>query len=314
MEFQASLRLVAIGRILESISPKRWFALYNSIVLRISTDNFGQLPAEWGLNKPPKNSLTNPVINDKIVELLHDGKIEIVHALRSITVSGDIELSNGHVISDVDTIIFCTGYKYDFSLVPDSVSPININPLWEASGRTNGRELHRLYQGIFSLNCPNSLAYLGAAVYTASQFPLYDLVTMALAQVWKGAVKLPSLEEMNAEVDKRHAAFLSQIAEEGPQIHPYTMDAGAWMKWLHNVAGTGVNERFTYDLKSWWYWLMDMRNVSNLMSGVPSPFLWRLFDGRRKKWDGAAKAIREVNEDMRRRKREASGSKKMEMK
>jgi dimethylaniline monooxygenase (N-oxide forming) len=314
VEFQASLRLQAIGRILESINPQRWFAYFNGVVLKISTDAFGQLPAEWGFNKPPKGGLSNPIFNDKIVELLHDGKVEIVPAMRNITASGDIELSNGHVTSDVDTIILCTGYKYDFSHVPESVNPKVKNPQWEASDRSNGRELYRLYQGIFSLDSPDSLAYLGAAGYPSSQFPLYDLVTMALAQVWKGAVKLPSKEEMNAEVDKRHASFLSGAAEDGPQIGPYEMDAGAWTEWLHDVAGTGFNERFNYGLKGWWYWLKDLRNMPNLMSGVNSPHLWRLFDGRRKKWDGAAKAIQKVNEDIRRRKGEASGSRKMKMK
>jgi dimethylaniline monooxygenase (N-oxide forming) len=315
VEFQASLKLQAIGRILERINPERWFAYFNSIVLKISTDAFGQLPAEWGLNKPPKDRMSNPIFNDKIVELLHEGKVEIVPALRNITASGDIELSNGHVISDVDTIILCTGYTYDFSHVPESVNPTRFkNAQWEATDRTNGRELYRLYQGIFSLDCPDSLAYLGVAGYPSSQFPLYDLVTMALAQVWKGAVKLPSQEEMNAEVDKRHATLLSRAAEDGLQIVPFEMDAGAWTKWLHDVAGTGFNERFNYGLKGWWYWLKDFRNMSNLMSGVNSPHLWRLFDGRRKKWDGAAKAIQKVNEDISRRKREASGSRKTKMK
>jgi dimethylaniline monooxygenase (N-oxide forming) len=284
VEFQVSLRLQAIGRILERINPQRWFAYFNNLVLRISTDAFGQLPEEWGFNKPPPGGLSNPIFNGKIVGLLHEGKVEIVPAMRNITASGDIELSNGHVISDVDTIILCTGYKYDFSLVPDSVSPIRVkNAQWEASDRTNGRELYRLYQGIFSLDCPDSLAYLGVAGYPSSQFPLFDLVTMALAQVWKGAVKLPAQEEMEAEVDKRHAFLLSGAAQEGPQIVPYRMDVGPWLKWLHNAAGTGINERFSYDLKAWWYWLEDLRNVSNLMSGVNSPHLWRLFDGRRKK-------------------------------
>jgi hypothetical protein len=102
---------------------------------------------------------------------------------------------------------------------------------------------------------------------------------MALAQVWKGAVKLPSKEEMNAEVDKRHAFLLSGVAQDGPTIGPYEMDASACTKWLHNVAGTGFNEKFNSGLKGWWYWLKDLRNVSNLIPGVNSPHLWRLFDG-----------------------------------
>jgi dimethylaniline monooxygenase (N-oxide forming) len=312
MEFTISLRLQAFGRLLEHISPSTWAGFFNKNLTTLSIDRFGKLPCEWRINQPYKGVLSNPIINDKIVDLLFEKKVSIVQGVRTITPSGDVELSNGDIISDVDTIILCTGYKYDFSVVPESVSPIrHANSQWDTSERTNGRQLHRMYQGFISLDCPDSLAFLGVSGYPSSENPLFDLITMALAQIWKGAVKLPPRAEMEAEVDKRDKFLLSLTQINGPQILPTRMDVGVWMKWLHDVAGTGVNERFTYSWRAWYNWLLHMRYLSNLMSGVNSPHLWRLFDGRRKKWDGAEEAVKKSTEDMQRRKKEALVTKKL---
>lgn len=49
-----------------------------------------------------------------------------------------------------------------------------------------------------------------------------------------------------------------------------------------------------------------MRNgeCRDLMNGVNSPHIWRLFEGRRKKWEGAGEAVRRVNGEARERERE----------
>lgn len=56
------------------------------------------------------------------------------------------------------------------------------------------------------------------------------------------------------------------------------------MTWLHDAAGTGVNEKLGYGWKGWWYWLVRNGECRDLMNGVNSPYIWRLFEGRRKKW------------------------------
>lgn len=251
--------------------------------------------------------MCNPIINDKIVSLIRNGEVSVVQSMRGILPSGHIELANEEILLAVDTIILCTGYQYDYSLVPQSISPIrDTNHQWEASGVSNGRPLPRLYQGILSLEYPDSLAYLGVSEYPSPQMPLNDLITMAIAQIWKGAYELPSREDMEVEVDNRHAWLLEFTTMDGPSILPGRMKVGPWMEWLHEVAGTGVNEKLGYGLNGWLYWLTNTSYCRSLMNGVNSPHLWRLFDGRRKAWDGAREAILRVNEEARTRKQQSS--------
>ena len=277
-------------RLIERYSPSAAFRIFNKNVIRLSHDSFGSLPAQWRLNEIPPSQMANPIVNDKIADLLYKREVEIVLPIRKMTKTGIVELTDGRLLPDVDTIILCTGYHYDFSLVPNALDPTREkNPIWDSSKRTNGRELHRLYQGFFSLECPDSLVFLGVCGYPSSQMPLYDLITMAVAQVWKGAVNLPPKAEMKAEVNKRHAFLLASAHEDGPAILPHRMNVGVWMKWLHDTAGTGFNEKLTYEWKAWWNWIWGFRYISNFMTGVNSPHLWRLFEGRRKKMGGCGR-------------------------
>jgi dimethylaniline monooxygenase (N-oxide forming) len=306
-EFSITLRMQAFGKIMGDIAPSKWAFFFNKKVLDMSKAAFGDLQPEWRFNAPPEGKMCNPIINDKIVNLMRKGEVSVVQSMRRILSSGDIELVDSEILSDVDTIILCTGYQYNYSLVPKSISPIrHTNSQWEASRASNNRPLPRLYQGILSLDYPDSLAYLGVSGYPSSQMPLCDLVTMAVAQIWKGAYKLPSTVEMEAEVDKRHAWLLEMAALGGPAVFPGSLKVGPWMQWLHKVAGTGVNERLGYGLSGWFYWMTNMSYCRSLMDGINSPHIWRLFDGRRKKWDGADKAVRLLNEEAKARQLEAS--------
>lgn len=310
VEFSVSLRLQALSRLIGTIAPSKWAIIFNRKCLEISHDSFGTLPAEWRLNNPPDGRMCNPIINDKIVDLLRASKVSIIQSMRSVNSSGEIELVNGQNLQDVDTIILCTGYNYDFSAIPESLNPMrHSNPLWEASATTSGRKLVHLYQGIFSLDYPESLAYIGVSGFPASQMPLNDLISMALAQLWKGAVPMPSKEEMEREVDGRHKWLLEMaMGKDGPTVLPGRMNAGSWLQWLHEVAGTGVNENLGYGWRGWLYWLKEFRFCKGLMSGVNSPHIWRLYEGRRKRWDGAREALLTVNAEARRRQEEASDS------
>lgn len=44
--------------------------------------------------------------------------------------------------------------------------------------------------------------------------------------------------------------------------------------------------------------MRDMKLSSLLIGGMDTPFNLRLFDGKRKKWDGAREAIINVNEEV----------------
>lgn len=117
---------------------------------------------------------------------------------------------------------------------------------------------------------------------------------MALAQVWKGIYKLPSEAKMNEEIDKHHA-WIAKLADKD-SVYGDIIQEGPWQYFLHDAEGTGCNENLGYGLRGWLFWLRNPWWCNLLMTGVDSPHSWRLFDGRRKKWDGAKEAILQANE------------------
>ncbi|KAH9204067.1 dimethylaniline monooxygenase 2 [Leptodontidium sp. 2 PMI_412] len=303
-EFSISLRMQALGRVVGNIAPSRWAMMFNRKCLAISNDSFGSLPRDWRFNILPEGQMCNPIINDKIIDMLRKGQVSVVQTMRSVLKSGEIELVSEEVLSDVDTIILCTGYKYDYSLLPGYASPIrDSNRQWEACPASSGRPLPKLYQGIFSLDYPDSLAFLGVSGYPSSQMPLNDLIAMAIAQIWKGAYDLPSRAEMESEVDSRHRWLIEMATRDGPSILPGRVKVGPWMQWLHKAAGTGVNDNLGYGWRGWLFWLKCRSFCQSLMNGINSPHLWRLFEGRRRKWAGAKEALIRVNEDAKSRPR-----------
>ncbi|KAF9776439.1 hypothetical protein IL306_005374 [Fusarium sp. DS 682] len=209
-----------------------------------------------------------------------------------------IELTDGTCL-DVDTIIWCTGYKADFSLLDPSVDPTrNTTPKWAEAIGSRGKPLPRLYQNVFSLDYPDSLAFMGNLLLATSAFPISDLCTMAIAQIWKGNSALPSIDEMNRATDKQHE-LVCKLANEG-SVAPGWLRQADWLSWANKAAGAQVYEHLGWGLKGWKLWWSDRALYKMLMDGVFTPFVWRVFDGegKRKKWDGAREAIEKVNAEL----------------
>ncbi|KAJ3515503.1 hypothetical protein NM208_g14959 [Fusarium decemcellulare] len=68
-----------------------------------------------------------------------------------------------------------------------------------------------------------------------------------------------------------------------------------WVAWANKAAGTQVNEHLGWGLAGWKFWFQDRAFYKLLMDGIYTPFIWRVFDGKRKKWDGAKAEIEKVN-------------------
>ena len=123
-----------------------------------------------------------------------------------------------------------------------------------------------------------------------------DLASMAVAQIWKGASQLPSVKEMNQQIDTHHA-WLNALVDRETVASDFVQEE-SWLRWCHDAAGTGINENLGYGTTGWSFWAKDMRLSNLLMGGVETPFALRLFDGKRKKWDEAREAIINVNKEV----------------
>jgi dimethylaniline monooxygenase (N-oxide forming) len=271
--------------------------LYNWSVVQLQNKLHPKgLKPEWKLNEDlPPFTQRLPLINDEIVDAMHEGEIIPVLNITEVIDTDTVRLSDGTTISDLDAIICCTGYKPDFSILGDYEKefsrsyqyPLNTN------SPTSSKPLPRLYQNIFSLDYPDSLAYVCGVGFQMAAFHIYDLASMALAQVWSGNAPLPPLHDMRAQVEAHYEWILSR-ARQG-SVHPDLVRAPEWYRWVNETAGTGVYEKLGYGVEGWRFWVGDRAWCNTLMYGIWSPHAYRLFDtGRRKRWEGARDEILRV--------------------
>jgi dimethylaniline monooxygenase (N-oxide forming) len=99
---------------------------------------------------------------------------------------------------------------------------------------------------------------------------------------------------MTAEVDEHHA-WLATLAKDGT-IMPGLIREQQWMAWANEAAGTGLSKNLGWGSAGWAFWYRDRALCGMLMDGIHTPFVYRLFDGRRKKWEGAREQILKANE------------------
>jgi dimethylaniline monooxygenase (N-oxide forming) len=288
------LRLVALGGIFNKYFP---ILSQKAAVLGMKKiqDLTWKTKPEWNLYPFPLPTRGGATLSETLVPYLHAEKIQLVKGLKSINGS-TLEFQDGTKIEKVDAIIFCTGFRASYSLIDEDVNPCrNTRKDWPTLQGANGRPLPRLYQGIFSLDYPDSFAILGTSPFTPQALLNYDLCSLAVGEIWKGNSSLPSLEEMNRNVDEQHEA-VCKLASTGDVFNTNLRNNWEWFKWVDEAAGLGVAERIGYGAKGWQFWWSDRHLCRLVMDGLVSPHIMRLFDeGKRKPWDGARSQLEKVN-------------------
>lgn len=107
-----------------------------------------------------------------------------------------VRFADGQIESDIDAIVFCTGYLYSFPFL-SSVQPPII---------TTGERVENIYKQLFSISHP-TLAFIGLP-YKIVPFRTYEGQAAVVARVWSNRLPLPSVPEMRAWEAQR-------IAEKG---------------------------------------------------------------------------------------------------
>ena len=280
-------RFASVHDVLEHIAPQVSRRLFDRLVEKLTDSCFDLEPA-WGF-KPAPSAVTNGVmISDDLIDHLRSGSVVSLPGILRFTGGLHIAFEDG-TEHDADAVIFCTGYQPDYFLMPQFSAP-------SSEEKFSVPPLARLYQNIFHPSYPDSVAYLCNWHLGVGIAAVGDLVSMAVTQVWKGTFPLPPREQMEHEIDAHHAWVRSVAGKDGASAD--TIHQGPWMKWLHDAAGTGVNENLGYGLQGWLYWLRQPAFCNMLMGGVDSPHILRLFDGRRKRWPGARNAIIHANKEV----------------
>lgn len=290
-----SLRLTKIGGLLNKYLPSSISKKMAILGMKSNQKRFFKVKPEWDLDnlEPPTRKL--PIVNDRFIPELHAGNLNLKPALSEISGS-TLKFSDGTALEDVDAIVFCTGFRSDYSYMDTKADPTrDTRKDWRSLPGANGRPLPRLYQGIFSLDFPDSLAFLGTSPLTPQAFLNYDISSAAVAQVWTGSSTLPSLQEMNDHVDAQHNV-VCQIARTGSLASTNLRNNWEWYKWCDEAAGIGLVKRMGYGLEGWKFYFQDRKLCKLVMDGLLSPHLFRLFDeGKREAWPDARAAVEKVN-------------------
>jgi dimethylaniline monooxygenase (N-oxide forming) len=259
---------------------------------------------EWRLDPAPSLAEKLFLVSDDLVESLNQGTVRSVNGIRRVVGPETVELDDGTTV-DVDVIIFCTGYNLDYSLLGshDPTRQQNGDSLASSSEARTGR-IPMLYRGLFSLEHPDTLACMGAVIYTAPAFEIFDIASQAIAQLWRpktdsAAPRLPYREVMLRQV-KEHFAYIQQLQRlSGGTINPRWVKGYEWLDWAQQVTGNRIDEHLGwFSWRAWWFWAWEDRELARAMQdGIVSPHFWRLFDsrGRRKSWSGARSAIMGAN-------------------
>ena len=132
------------------------------------------------LSQRRRGLATNPSIPKNLV---------VICGTSQILKDGSVQLDNGDILN-VDSIIVCTGYEYDFPFLSA-----------ECGVTVNENRVQPLYKHIFNIDHP-SMAFIGLNLVI---LPLvnFDLQMKLISSVFTGSIQLPEKEAMleDEEVD-----------------------------------------------------------------------------------------------------------------
>jgi dimethylaniline monooxygenase (N-oxide forming) len=284
----------------------------------------------------------HPAVQEDFIPALRRGDITPVHGFKDFAGDGDVLLEDGAVL-EVDAVVFCTGYDLDFSIMPElemdgasSELPlrtanetchqrpmVGIDTGSEAKSEHTSPRLPRLYQMIFPPRWASSVAILSWMAPQENVWCVSELASMAVAQIWaaetaagptttskrrpvgnyRAPALLPSLEEMNAQVDAYHTWWRMQWQTEH-SMRPGYVQGYSFYRFLHNAAGTGLYDNLDhmFTIRGWGLWWNDHDVWTWLSKGPLNSYSWRLFDTNpkgkpgcgRKAWPGARQAMKDA--------------------
>lgn len=166
---------------------------------------------------------------------------EIAEFLASSTQQRGLRFVNGQVETDVDAIIFCTGYFYSYPFL----SSVQLQFI------KTGERVQHLYQHVFSIDHP-SLAFLGLPKQIVP-FRTFEGQAAVIARVWAGRLELPSQmymrewEETILEEQGRGKKFHDLSFPKDVEYH------NAMVDWAHRAReGKGGKMPMKWSNKDTW--------------------------------------------------------------
>ena len=165
----------------------------------------------WGIFGTKTFSLPKAIVH-------HDCKV--VGEIVKVEDGGKtLHTADGETISDIDSIVFSTGYKNYVSLLPDEIK------------ETDPRSL---YKHMFHPKYGDKLVWIGwARPGFGSQFPIMEMQARFFAMICKGEKTLPSPTEMERVTCLDRLAYLEQFEHNAHQVRSLV----DYHRYIDDIAG-----------------------------------------------------------------------------
>ena len=249
---------------------------------------FGKLDPTWGLSSPPSLALVPRALSESVLPFLRDGSLASLPGIKHFTGPKSIEFTDGTILQDIDAVICATGYQADFTMVP----------LLEKSRPENygGPDIVRLWMNLFPPKHADSIVMLCySALGKNNGFSFSDVTSMAVSNIWRHTHPIPSISEMESQVDS-HQAWVASRWRLDDKIDVSMVKQWEYQAFLHDAAGTGM-ENLGWGWKGWKFFVKDPKMSWLMNNGVETAHAFRYFEtGKRRAWPGAREAIIHMNE------------------
>ncbi|XP_069087714.1 flavin-containing monooxygenase 5-like isoform X1 [Pleurodeles waltl] len=226
---------------------------------RFNHFNYGLLPKHRYFSQ-------HPTVNDDLPNRIMSGKVLVKANVKRFTETSAI-FEDGTVEEDIDVVIFATGYSFSFPFFEDSVLQVHNNKI-------------TLYKNVFPPHLKKpTMALVGLIQPLGAIMPISELQARWAIRVFKGLNKLPSVDEMEADIAMKKEALEKRYVPS--QRHTIQVDYVHYMDELAEQTGVKPNLLSLF--------IRDPRLAMEVCFGPCTPYQYRLTGPG--KWDGARKAI-----------------------
>ncbi|KAM9831331.1 flavin-containing monooxygenase 5-like [Neosynchiropus ocellatus] len=216
----------------------------------------------------PKHRLFSqvPVINDDLPLRILSGSVVIKPNVKEIRGS-TVVFDDGTTVEKVDTIVFATGYNYDFPYLPKDT-------MYKTGHRVG------LYKYVFPPNMQHpTLAVVGFIHGLGAIMVQAEMQVRWATRVFKGLIKLPSNSAMLQAVERDTKEIENHYILS--KLTPLQVD---FVSYMDDLAGEiGVRPSLL------WLFFTDYQLFKKVLWGPVTAYQYRLMGPG--KWDGARRAI-----------------------
>ncbi|GAB6033689.1 flavin-dependent monooxygenase [Chamberlinius hualienensis] len=207
-------------------------------------------------NLKPKHEYfaQHPMINDALPNCILSGTVTVKGDVHHFTTNGVVFQGETSTTYPIDAVVLATGYNIVFPFIDKSLVTVDNNFV-------------DLYKYVFPPNIqPSTLAFIGLIQPVGSVVPISELQCRWFISVLTKQSKLPSAEQMEADIEKLRDVMAKRYASS--QRHTIQVDYNTYMDDIGSHFGAKPNLIHTFftDPKLWFY----------LYFGPNMPYVYRL--------------------------------------